>query len=163
MTRCEFDRRGAHALGQKSLELRIDRPILRRYLIESRLHPPSSLRSPCGDQRVGTSPLDGVERARPGGRQVTGEILEKALLAQPKISVRLYHSCTRGRPWKLRCERSEIFTCVGCASRHVDQSRDDGLVTRFTDDRPCERMAHKDGRAILRRQDPTRRGGIFLQ
>src|SRR6202451_2191451 len=101
MSRCEFDRRGIHSVGQKSLELRIDRSVLRRYLIEGRLHPPGGLRGPRGDQRVGTSPLNGVERTRSGGRQVTGEILEKALLAQPKISVRLYHSFTRRRPWKL--------------------------------------------------------------
>src|SRR5580658_8046585 len=138
MTRCEFDRRGIHSLGQKSLELRIDCAILRRYLIKGRLDPPGGLRGPCGDERVGTSPLDGVERARPSGRQVTGEVFEKALLAQPKISVRLYYSCTRGRPWKLRCERPEVFTCVGRASRHVDQSRDDWVVARFTDNRPCE-------------------------
>ena len=89
MARRQFNRRRLHSLGQKSLELRIDRAVLRRYLIEGRLYPPGGLRGPGGDQRVGVSPLDSVERTRSGGWQITAEILKKALLAQSKISVRL--------------------------------------------------------------------------
>ena len=140
MTRCQCSRSLVHhALGQKSLELRIDRAIVRRYLIKGRFcsaRRPSW--SPCGDERVGTSPLDGVERARPSGRQVTGEVFEKALLAQPKYPCAFTTPALAGGLRNFGRAPRSSSPASGARAAVVDQSRDDWVVARFTDNRPCE-------------------------
>src|SRR3979490_869273 len=102
VTRSKFDGRRVHALGQKSLELRIDRAVFSRYLIPRRFSSPCSSSGLCVWQRVGAPPLNGIESSRTGRIEVAGKIPAERHLAQPKESVGLYHPCARGRLWELR-------------------------------------------------------------
>src|SRR5271156_4064103 len=142
---CQFNRRRLHSLGQKSLELWINRSILRRYLVEARFYPPCGLRGLSGCQRGGPRPLDGVESARAGGVYAVGEIPEEGFLVEPKVPIALYRPCACGRLRELRCECTEVLACIGRTSRHVDQRRDDRISPCFTDKSSCKRMADKDG------------------
>src|ERR1700683_4052821 len=134
VARCLFKRRRLHSLGQKSLELRIDRAILCRYLVEARLCPPGGRRGLGGCQRVGARPLYGVESARAGGVYAVGEIPEEGFLVEPKVPIALYRPCACGRLRELGCECSEVLACIGRTSRHVDQRRDDRISPCLTDE-----------------------------
>src|SRR6202453_5289922 len=130
----QFNRRRLHSLGQKSLELRIDRAILCRYLIEARLHPPGGRRGLRGCQRVGARSLDGVERESARVVYAVGEIPEEGFLIEPKVPIALYRPCACGRLRELGCERPEVLACIGRTSRHVDQRRDDRISPCLTDE-----------------------------
>src|SRR5258708_15917857 len=60
----EFDGPGLHALGHEALEVRVDRPVLGRDLVEARLGAPGRLRPSVIEDRFGAWPLDRAERAR---------------------------------------------------------------------------------------------------
>src|ERR1700748_2091153 len=82
VARLHFDGFRAHALGHEALEIRIDRPVLRRDGIETGLGAPGRMRRLAREQRLVKWLLDRVEHLRFRFRQVACEIVQERSLAE---------------------------------------------------------------------------------
>src|SRR6202521_2914471 len=153
MTRCELDCRRVHPLREKSLKLRIDRAVVRRYLIPARFYLPPGGGGLGGCERAGGPPLNRVESPCLGRFEVACKVLEEGLLAQPKESVGLYLSRACGWRWKFRRKCSPVLTSIRCTSSHIDQSRDNRICARLTNDGSCKTNARQE-----RSANPATRG-----
>lgn len=88
----QLNNRRIHALGEKSLYVRIDGAVLGRYLIRRGLDSPCGSSGSCGCQRVGATTLNRVQRVCSGWLNIAGEFPEKGLLAQPAKFIGPYYS-----------------------------------------------------------------------
>jgi hypothetical protein len=136
VTRLDLYRLGAHALGPKALEIRVDGPILRRNGVPARLRPLSRVRGFAREQGPMERPLHCVERLCPCFWQIAREIPQESLLAQSSFIVIENDAGRRRRRRKLLGQGCVIFAGIRRSRSHIDNRRDVGMHAGVCDDHP---------------------------
>ena len=158
-----FNRRRAHALGHEAFKIWIDGAVFGRDGIETGLRPPRRMAGLTCQQSLLERLLDCVEYLCLRFGQVACEIAQERLFA--KASFIAVENNAGGGRWRRKFlgQRRVILARIRRPCRHIDESRNIRMYTRFGDDHPGKGMPDENRRPILPCQHSLGRGNRFGQ